>query len=383
MRHALALGAAAVLALTLGPSPPLAGNGNPFDTGSANVLTLAVYGDAPYGTTPTDTAESEATPAFIDSVNADPKVDLVLHVGDIHSGKQYCTQAYDQRSATCGRRSRIRWSTRPATTSGPTATRRRGGAATSTSDVADGQPGRLRERQPGREPRARPLDLLPAARRHARRAQEARALAGAGVRPGAPVRRGLRRERHVGAVEDALRHAQRARAARTTTPTPGTARRRHAGADRTRSRAHRRRPALARRRVRRARSADGAAASSSLTQADMWDLDGKAPAHLTDYEPFIDELAAHTTAFGKPVLLLQRRLARLPLGQPARRRPCASRPCASTGQAPRLRRAELPPHRRARQHVPAGVPAADDRPARRRPASANAFGPFSWTRVQP
>jgi hypothetical protein len=58
--------------------------------------TLAVYGDAPYGTTPTDIAEFQATPAFIGSINADPDVTRVVHVGDIHSGKQYCTQAYDQ-----------------------------------------------------------------------------------------------------------------------------------------------------------------------------------------------------------------------------------------------------------------------------------------------
>jgi hypothetical protein len=73
-----------------------AGNGTPINTGSQDVLTLAVYGDAPYGTTPTDTTEIDATPAFIDSINSDPKVDLVLHVGDIHSGKQYCTEAYDR-----------------------------------------------------------------------------------------------------------------------------------------------------------------------------------------------------------------------------------------------------------------------------------------------
>jgi hypothetical protein len=73
-----------------------AGNGTPINTGSANVLTLAVYGDAPYGTNPTDTAEFDATPAFIDAVNRDPAVDLVMHVGDIHSGKQYCTEAYDR-----------------------------------------------------------------------------------------------------------------------------------------------------------------------------------------------------------------------------------------------------------------------------------------------
>jgi hypothetical protein len=59
------------------------------------VSTVAVYGDAPYGTSPTDTAELEATPAFIASINADPDVSLVLHAGDIHSGKQYCTTKYD------------------------------------------------------------------------------------------------------------------------------------------------------------------------------------------------------------------------------------------------------------------------------------------------
>jgi hypothetical protein len=86
----------AALLLALATGPALAGNGAPDSAGSANVLTLAVFGDAPYGTTPTDTAELEATPAFIDAINADPKVDLVVHVGDIHSGKQYCTEAYDR-----------------------------------------------------------------------------------------------------------------------------------------------------------------------------------------------------------------------------------------------------------------------------------------------
>src|SRR5262249_24932387 len=62
----------------------------------AGALTLAVYGDSPYGITPTDTAEFLASPAFIDSINADPDVDLVIHVGDLHSGKQFCTEAYDR-----------------------------------------------------------------------------------------------------------------------------------------------------------------------------------------------------------------------------------------------------------------------------------------------
>jgi len=67
----------------------------PGSGSSGSVLTLAVYGDAPYGTGPTDNSQTLATPAFIGNVNADPNVSLVLHVGDIHSGKQYCTEAYN------------------------------------------------------------------------------------------------------------------------------------------------------------------------------------------------------------------------------------------------------------------------------------------------
>jgi hypothetical protein len=83
-------------------------------------VALALYGDAPYGCkaptsahnpdecpagfspdsangpNPGDTRQIVATPAFIDAVNRDPKVRLVLHIGDIHSGSTYCTQAYDQ-----------------------------------------------------------------------------------------------------------------------------------------------------------------------------------------------------------------------------------------------------------------------------------------------
>ena len=68
----------------------------PAATALADGTTLAVYGDAPYGTSPTDTSETAATRAFIDAVNADPAVNMVVHVGDIHSGKQYCTEAYDK-----------------------------------------------------------------------------------------------------------------------------------------------------------------------------------------------------------------------------------------------------------------------------------------------
>jgi hypothetical protein len=79
---------AAVVAIVLAVAAPATADG-PSDT-------LAVYGDAPYGVNNDDTAQFTATPAFIGVVNADPNVDRVIHVGDIHSGKQFCSAAYDQ-----------------------------------------------------------------------------------------------------------------------------------------------------------------------------------------------------------------------------------------------------------------------------------------------
>ncbi|MEZ5099604.1 MAG: metallophosphoesterase [Thermoleophilia bacterium] len=73
-------------------------------SGGDEPVTLAIYGDAPYSnvaadytkTPPNETGQLDATPAFIDAVNADRKVKLVLFAGDIHSGKQPCTFAYDR-----------------------------------------------------------------------------------------------------------------------------------------------------------------------------------------------------------------------------------------------------------------------------------------------
>jgi hypothetical protein len=78
-----------------------------------NTLTLAVFGDAPYGCksgecpagyspdtpngpNPGDLRQIEATPDFVKAVNSDPKVRLVIHTGDIHAGSTYCTLAYNQ-----------------------------------------------------------------------------------------------------------------------------------------------------------------------------------------------------------------------------------------------------------------------------------------------
>lgn len=79
---------AAVLATAVAA---FAGNGTPINTASANELTLAVYGDTPY--TPGLLADR---PRLVDSINSDPKVDLVAHLGDIHSGSMPCDTSFNE-----------------------------------------------------------------------------------------------------------------------------------------------------------------------------------------------------------------------------------------------------------------------------------------------
>ena len=86
--------AAAVLTLCTVPTSTAAAVDH--GDGTRGAFTLAIVGDEPYGTVQGDHAQLDATPAFIDSINADPDASTVIHLGDIHSGKQYCTQPYDQ-----------------------------------------------------------------------------------------------------------------------------------------------------------------------------------------------------------------------------------------------------------------------------------------------
>jgi hypothetical protein len=51
--------------------------------------TMALFGDWPYGTI------IAGAPAFIAQVNADPDVEGLLHIGDIHSGSQPCSDTYN------------------------------------------------------------------------------------------------------------------------------------------------------------------------------------------------------------------------------------------------------------------------------------------------
>jgi len=64
--------------------------GTPINTGSRQAYTLAVFGDFPYGD-----AKIADMPDFFALINSDPKVDIVVHLGDIKAGSNSsCTDEY-------------------------------------------------------------------------------------------------------------------------------------------------------------------------------------------------------------------------------------------------------------------------------------------------
>src|SRR5262245_30298564 len=88
---ACALAAACSDVTTPAPDAPIGlTTGTPLNTGSQNAYTLAVIGDTPYGA-----AKMAEFPALQSLMNDDPKVDIVVHLGDIKSGSNSpCTDAY-------------------------------------------------------------------------------------------------------------------------------------------------------------------------------------------------------------------------------------------------------------------------------------------------
>lgn len=273
-------------------------------------LTAAVYGDAPYGTAPADNVQFQATPAFIDAVNRDPAVQLVMQVGDIHSGKQYCTATYDQSIAdlwsgfadplvyTPGDNE---WADCHKAAQGGGSYNAMSGkidyavdAGGNQIDYAGGDPvanlDLVRRKffpRPGVTLGSAPMTVLsqadfsdpanPGDRDYVENViwEQAGVLfvtvnipggSNNGTDPwyGAPV----------------MGSAQRAEVAGRT----GAARRWLATA------------------FAKAR-ADGMRAMVVNWQADVWDLDGKPAAHLTQYDQFVDALADGVTAFGNPVLM--------------------------------------------------------------------------------
>ena len=85
-RTAVISACAALVALTLSvPSATAAGHGSGHD----DSYTFAVIGDIPYGP-----AQIAAFPKVVQQINADPRVRLVSHLGDIKDGSSLCTDEY-------------------------------------------------------------------------------------------------------------------------------------------------------------------------------------------------------------------------------------------------------------------------------------------------
>ena len=256
-------------------------------------LTMAIFGDAPYGTKPGDNAEFNDMPAFISQINADPDVASVVHVGDIHSGKQYCTESYDR--AVYGLFGQFDKSLVYTPGDNEWADCHKAGEGGGLGvDYADGNP-------------VANLALL-------------RSIFFAS--PGQTLGQG---NLHVssqataydpGHPEDAA-YVENVRWQRkgvefVTLDLPGGSNNDADiwyGAATETAQQHDERVARTAADLRwldaafAQAAADDAHAVVVLTQADMWDVDGKSPAHLSNYEPFVASLADHTNALGKPVLL--------------------------------------------------------------------------------
>lgn len=85
--HRMLIGLTMLATLVIAaPVVPTAASASPIGNRSGNSLTVAVFGDVPYG------VEQEAAfPKLIDAINRDPKVRVSIHVGDIKSGSVACS----------------------------------------------------------------------------------------------------------------------------------------------------------------------------------------------------------------------------------------------------------------------------------------------------
>ncbi len=302
---------AAVLAISAAAVAPAAAEAKRDGGHDSGSFTYAVYGDAPYGTSPTDTTETDATPAFIRAVNADRAVSTVLHVGDIHSGSQYCTQTYDQQVAALWTAFADPMVYTPGDNEWADCHKKKEGggaynAGTGQIDYVKDTNGNLVDYAGGN-----PVDNLALVRSIFF------------PRPGGTLGSGRLRVLSQAQVDN---HAhptdsqyvenvmwERDGVLFATVNVPGGS---NNDADpwygaptaspQQTTEANNRTGAALRWLDRAFTTATSTHARSVvvMTQADLWDLDGKAASHLANYEPIVSSLASHTQTYGKPVLLL-------------------------------------------------------------------------------
>ena len=292
--------------------------------GDSRSFTYAVYGDAPYGTSPTDTTETDATPAFIRRGER--------RQGRLHGaarrrhplGQPVLHEAYDQQIADLWAGFADPLVYTPGDNEWTDCHKAKEGGGTYNPDHGADRLRQGRRRQPVDYAGGNPVDNLalvrsiffPTAGRHARQRPPARCCRRPRSTTATTPPKPVRRERDVGAR----------RVLFVTVNVPGGSEQRRrplvrradrlAAADHRGRQPHRSRPALARPRLPHRRAAH-ARAVVVVTQADMWDLDGK------DAEPpgrlRADRAEPRHAHHGvrQAGAAAQRRLARLPLGQPA------------------------------------------------------------------
>ena len=193
MRHSSVL-AAALVAVTIA-APASAQHGTPVNR-SADALTIAVFGDWPYSVHLRDTA----APFLLDSINSDPHVRLVVHVGDIHSGSMPCTGA-GLNPLPAG--------------SSPNWNESIWEIFQQFHDPFVYTPGdngkTVEQRRSPQRTGGGAKSVLPNGRSHPRRAPAPGHLAGHGLRLGTPRGRAVHRERDLGGIADGVRHDERPR----------------------------------------------------------------------------------------------------------------------------------------------------------------------------
>jgi hypothetical protein len=367
----------------------------PFQHGAsaaaANTVTLAVYGDNPYGLNNADVSQVNLLPQFIANVNADPDVNVVAHVGDIHSGKSFCTAAYDNTIASA-------WATfaRPLVyTPGDNEWAdchkkgEGGGAFNSATGAIDFVAN-------GSDFQGNPAQHLALVR--STFFPKAGATLGSGtLKVTSQATAYDRAHPEDKAFVENVRWMQKdilfvtvnipGGSNNDADPWYGTPDKTQAQLDdiALRTAADNRWIDAAFAKAK----AEGAAGVVIMEQADMWDLDGKKADHIANYETFIQHIADGTKSFAKPVLLLNGDSHAYRSDNPL----LSTAPCVTespTGEVPCTTNLGLHPafdnvanFHRVVVHGSTSplewlkLTINEDKNA---PASANAFGPFSWVR---
>jgi hypothetical protein len=396
---------------------------NHDDERSDDGLTIAVFGDAPYGCkaptaagapdecppggafhpdtadgpNPGDPRQIEATSAFVDAINRDRQVDLVLFAGDIHSGSGYCTVAANQTVLDLWSQFRDPLVYTPGDNEWTDCQKSKEGGGIKNSSgeyvtYAAGHPvANLALVRSMFFPR--PGETLGGRDKHVTSQAQA-------YDPAHPA--------DAEYVENVAWEQSKVMFVTVNIPggsnndddqwNPGafgavkSAPQLQEVAQRTAADLRWLDAAFAR------ASARGARAVVIMEQADMWDLDGTGPslAHIANYEPFIAAIAAHAKSFGRPVLLIDGDSHHYRSDNPLTdNAPCVTETGVGTATAP-CADDDYDTHpyytdgvsnfHRLTVHgstFPLEYTRLSVNPRANLPATANTFGPFRWERVIP